>query len=88
MALLSVKARLECDGCRTQFYVDIDPAWKAPKSVADLVDDAINGVAWCSIQGEHHLCGSCTKTVDDASADDAQPTYDEVVAILNKKAGV
>lgn len=93
--VLSIRATIECGGCRKQFVVGLDPARTPPWPLFDEAVDAIRGNVdyhgsrnGGSVQGGHLLCGDCTVKVDDALPDDLTPTAEQVAAVLNKAAGV
>lgn len=89
MTIRKIEAEIECDGCGKTFDIDLDAASNMKdRPLCDLIDDHIRGLPWCSIQGEHRLCRSCTSKVDGALPDEATPSRDEVAAILNEAAGV
>lgn len=91
MAIRKVEAEVECDGCGGPFTVDLDPADTLDDgrvSILDYIEDIVNGLPWCSIQGEHWLCRRCTAKVDEAFEDGESPTHEQVAAALNKAAGV
>jgi hypothetical protein len=89
MALTKIEATFRCDGCNKPFEVTFDPAYivKEKESVHDYALDLLRGTLWGSIQGDHELCRDCTKFIDAEIEADA-PTYDQVCAALNKRAGV
>ena len=82
MAIRTVKAIMECDGCGKAFDVRLDPAEKAPNSIADAIDEEIKTLFDCSIQHDLHLCQDCTRKVDSIGDDEYQPTRDEILVTL------
>ena len=87
MALQSIEAQFECDGCGKTFAVGMDAAdatCAALPALADLAEDALRGgnpVAGesGSVQQDLHLCRSCTRKAD-AIGDDAHvPTRQEIL---------
>jgi hypothetical protein len=89
MSIVKIEAQFRCDGCNKTFEVTFDPAYtfKEKESVHDVARDYLRGTLWGSIQGSHELCRDCTKFIDGAIEDD-DPTYDQVCAELNRRAGV
>ena len=89
MAIVTIKAFFDCDGCGTQFGVEMDPArkaWERRQSLDSIAEDAIRGGTTlagdsCSVQGELHLCAKCTRTADNINADDEnyKPSRDEIL---------
>lgn len=93
MSILNVKATIQCDGCNEQFTVDLDRAKMLTVSIDDyvweIVADSNGAMVGPSVQGSHLLCEKCTKFIDNVyDDDDNPPTYDQVAAALNKRAGV
>ena len=97
MALIKIIARFRCDGCNKTFECEsIDPATKmngaSYGTLYELVMDVLaNGDASASggpsEQGNHDLCPGCTKYIDEKFPE-SSPTYDQVCAALNKRAGL
>lgn len=79
MSIRCVTAKMECDACGTTFEVRLDPADKAPDSIADAVDEEIRTLFEFSIQHDMHLCDSCTKKADAIGDEDYQPTREEIL---------
>ena len=50
--------------------------------------DYISDDLAASIQGDHRLCTDCTRFIDNAFEETVLPTYDQVCAALNQRAGV
>lgn len=66
MSLVCVRATFECDGCGTQFKVDMDPAKMRPKgwTLMEEAEDYARG--GCGAEGgmpavihDMHLCHAC-----------------------------
>jgi hypothetical protein len=87
MAIKSIEALFECDGCGKSFRVGIDPADStnaALPAVADLAEDVLRGgnpmTGECgSVQCDLHLCRSCTGKADAIGEEDHQPTRQEIL---------
>jgi hypothetical protein len=89
MAIVTIKAYFDCDGCGKQFGVEMDPAreaWRAGLAIGDLAEDAVRGGQTlagdsCSVQADMHLCPDCTTIADSINlADESyQPTREEIL---------
>lgn len=87
MAIKSIEARFECDGCGKFFAVGLDPADAtnaALPSVADLAEDVLRGGNPMtgesgSVQHDLHLCRLCTHKADAIGDEDHQPTRQEIL---------
>jgi hypothetical protein len=89
MSIAAIKAYFDCDGCGTQFGVELDPAskaWERGQSLDSMAEDAIRGGSTlagdsCSLQADLHLCPKCTRTADGINPEDDgyQPTRDEIL---------
>jgi hypothetical protein len=61
MSLVCIKATFECDGCGTQFKVDMDAAHMRPKGWC-LMDEAVDCLRGCvanTVVHDLHLCAEC-----------------------------
>lgn len=97
MGVMHIKARIQCDGCGTNFIVEMDRTKMRPKGWAleDEAVDAVRGGTYevprggchgggqCSVQAEMCLCASCTKIVDEGTPD--EPTKEQIEAVLDRK---
>lgn len=89
MSIVVIFATFDCDGCGKQFQVEMDPArraWERRQDVFSIAVDAIRGGTardggFCSVQGDLHLCGDCTKVADGIQPDDEdyQPSREEIL---------
>lgn len=66
MSIVVIRATFECDGCGTQFRVDMDPAKMRPKgwSLMDEAVDYVRGGAGSDggmpmVVHDMHLCHAC-----------------------------
>lgn len=98
MSILKIQARIQCDGCNTNFIVELDAARMRPKgwALADEITDEVRGGFYdvpkggrrngtsCSVQGDMHLCAGCTDIVDKHAPEN--PTAEQVTAALDKHA--
>ena len=92
MGISVIRATFDCDGCGKQFSVDIEPsirAWKPRQEMLEIAEDAVRGGSgsdggFCSIQGDMHLCGACTRIADTIGDDDYSPTRDEINSALDR----
>jgi len=96
VSVLNVKARIQCDGCGTNFIVELDPEKMRPKgwSLSDEAVDAVRGGTYevprggchvsgqCSVQGELQLCAGCTKIVDEHTPE--SPTKEQIRDALDR----
>ena len=76
MSVIQIRATIECEGCGTEFSVEIDTASNLPDGwdLCDLAKDAVRGSvgyehrlksSGCSsVQDDKMLCGSCTDLAD------------------------
>lgn len=94
MSLIGFIARFRCDGCSEVFEcTQFDAARKGGEmTLYDLAmetlrdnDHTLSGGP--SEQGDHDLCTNCTRYID-AEIENAAPTYEQVNAALNRRAGV
>jgi hypothetical protein len=90
MSITKIVAHYRCDGCNKEDTFELsDRAVKVVnESLDDLVLDYFRVSIVTSIQGEHMLCKECTNYIDDKFPDDELPTYEQVCAALNERAGV
>ena len=90
MAIIKIEAQYRCDGCNKPDSIELDRASKTRDGEAldDVARDFITGSLHLSIQGEHILCAECTKFIDDKFDENVLPTYDQVCAALNERAGL
>lgn len=89
MSIVAIKAFFDCDGCGTQFGVEMDPArkaWERGQTLDSMAEDALRGGSTlngdsCSVQAEMHLCPKCTNVADGINLgdDDYVPTRDEIL---------
>lgn len=87
MAITSIKAHFECDGCGKPFWLTIDAAEEtrpALPSIADIAEDTLRGGnpgdGECgSVQCDLHLCHACTRKADSIGDEDHQPTRQEIL---------
>ena len=87
MAITSIKAHFECDGCGDRFWLTLDPADATKEvlpSIADIAEDTLRGGnplnGECgSVQHDLHLCRKCTSKADAIGDEDHQPTRQEIL---------
>jgi hypothetical protein len=87
MAITSIRAHFECDGCGDRFWLEIDAAGETSDhtpSIADLAEDTLRGGnpsdGECgSVQHDLHLCHDCTKKADAIGDEDTQPTRQQIL---------
>jgi hypothetical protein len=72
MTLMSIKATFECDGCGTQFKVDMDAARKIPSDwcVMDEAIDQLRGGVMMTVVHTLHLCDECTAVASKIGPED------------------
>lgn len=93
MPVLKCSAKIECDGCGTIFEVVLDTAARfenRPWDLMTLIEHSL-GNPDGGFLGRKMLCDMCVQHVCDAIPDDdpqANPSPEEVEAILNKAHGV
>lgn len=87
MTVTKIRAHFECDGCASQFWVQMDMAGQTCKhlpSLIDLAEDELRGGnpedGECgSVQDDLHLCRKCTRLADDIGDEDHRPTRQEIL---------
>lgn len=91
MTLVVVRATFECDGCGTQFKVDMDPATMRPKgwTLFEEAEDYVRG--GCGAEGGMpavvhgmHLCHKCAGIAAQVGPDDLEgyAPKEQIVAAL------
>lgn len=94
MAVINIKATIECEGCGKQFRIELDPASEPTNhhypSWFDMVRGHLHGGSICeglkgesiigfsSVQSDVILCPPCTALVDDVVIEDRDATEDEI----------
>lgn len=98
MSLLSLKAKIECEGCGVHFSIEIDPGIKLLNYIdlPDIVGDSLRGeggmtldpIGHCehgatSVQGGKWFCPGCTRKCDAFTEEDRELTEAEVEEALS-----
>lgn len=85
MSIESITAKFRCDGCNAVIEWLLDPAESAPDSLAAYADEKLADSIAYSIQGDHHLCQTCSHHVYEYVDDDTRDaTPEEVQAALDE----
>lgn len=83
--ICSITAKFRCDGCNATIEWLLDPAEKAPESIASYADELLADSISYSVQSGYHLCNTCTRHVDDYVDDDTRDaTLEEINAALDE----
>lgn len=91
-----IRASWQCDGCGTDFTVEIDSAWKPPADwdTTKMAEDAVRHGEVLPAKGQHlyphsssvqHdlvLCGRCTDIADNITDEDTQPSRAQIIEAL------
>jgi hypothetical protein len=95
MGLRRVEALIDCDGCGTEFSVELDHAEvRTDSSIYDVVVDAVeDGMqrgtigpkGLTSYHCDMMLCPVCTNIVDQIGNENYSPTREEIENALNQK---
>lgn len=88
MSIVVVRATFECDGCGTQFRVDMDPSKMRPKgwTLFEEAEDYVRGGAGAdggmpAVVHDMHLCHDCAGIAASVGPDD-QEEYSPKAEIL------
>jgi hypothetical protein len=93
MSLIVIRATFECDGCATQFKVEMDPATMRPKGWT-LCEEAVDYLrGGCGADGgmpavvhDMHLCHRCAGIAARVGPDDQEgySPKEEIVAAIER----
>lgn len=87
MALVNIRATVECDSCARHMIIELDAASQRPQNWSwfDLAEDAVRGgnalvsmrgvanaIGFTSVQDNKSLCPDCTRDADKSAGGDEE----------------